>query len=493
MENSVVNKKETRSHYIHLGAWALLQIIVWNIPPVGALTATGMHTLAAFVGLLYGLCFVKQYAIPCLMCPLIMTFSGAYGGDVIAAYAAGFSSSPFIMMFSILLVSGMVQYSGLAKALATRILNARMTKGRPWALTFCILFASTILTVFIHPLIILAIMIELVIDIYRKLNMKGNRWTLFILLDTCVLCIQSCLAMPFQQGPTLMYSIMTAFDSRISIINYTVPNMIMNGVYTLALLAFCFFITWLLCRGCVDEVRNYVPETVEPLNEDMKLALGVLIVYVLIQLIPNFLPNSAVKTLLVSPSVTGYSALFACVAMFIRKRDGSRFVTFDQLAGSGFNWFALLMLVGLGAVCGPMTSESTGILQWLTDIVQPICERLSPYALYVFLVAFCLIATNVIDNIAVIFVIIPVIYVVCVQVGTNPAAMLSALFPAIQMGILVPGATPHIAMVFAKEDTGYISFGRLSGWSLLRSLFVFIISITLGWLMMGLFVDPFTL
>jgi len=71
--------------------------------------------------------------------------------------------------------------------------------------------------------------------------------------------------------------------------------------------------------------------------------------------------------------------------------------------------------------------------------------------------------------------------------------MLSALFPAIQMGILVPGATPHIAMVFAKEDTGYISFGRLSGWSLVRSAFVFVISITLGWLMMGLFVDPFTL
>ncbi|MCD7792886.1 MAG: hypothetical protein LUG92_05690, partial [Oscillospiraceae bacterium] len=66
--------KEKASHYIHLAVWAVIQIVIWNIPPAGALTETGVHTMAAFIGLIYGLCFVKQYAIPCLMCPLIMTF-----------------------------------------------------------------------------------------------------------------------------------------------------------------------------------------------------------------------------------------------------------------------------------------------------------------------------------------------------------------------------------------------------------------------------------
>lgn len=492
MEKLAVSK-DKKAHYIHLAVWAIIQIIIWNIPPAGALTVTGVHTLAAFIGLLYGLCFVKQYAIPCIMCPLIMTFSGAFDGGVISSYAAGFSSDPFVMMFSILMISGVVQYSGLAKELAVRILNAKFTKGRPWALTFCILFASTVLALFIHPIVIIAIMSELVIDIFRKLKMKGNRWTLFMLLDICVCGIQAPSTMPFQQGPTLMFSVMGAYDNRISILNYAVPNMVMNGVITLSLMLFCFFITWLLCRSCVDQVKNYIPEASRPFTEDMKIALGILISYVIIQLVPQFLPDSTVKTFLVSPSVTGYSALFACIAMFIRKRDGNKFITFEQISSRGMNWFALLMLVGLGPVCAAMTSDTTGILQWLTDIVQPLCDGMSPYGLFVFLCAFCLIATNIIDNIAVIFAIIPVIYVVCVGVGANPAAMLSALFPAIQMGIALPGGTPHIAMIFAKEDTGYVSFGKLCRWSLVRIGVVFLISITLGWLMMGLFVDPFSL
>jgi di/tricarboxylate transporter len=223
------------------------------------------------------------------------------------------------------------------------------------------------------------------------------------------------------------------------------------------------------------------------MNEDQKIALIILIVYVLIQLIPQFLPDSAVKTFLVTPQVVGYSSLFACVALFIRKKSGEKFITIDQIASNGFNWFTLLMLVGLGPCCDAMTSDLTGILPWLTSLVQPVCERLSPFGVLVFLCVFCIIATNFIDNIAVIFVIIPVIYIVCVAVNANPAAMLTAVIPCIQMGIMVPGATPHVALVFGKESTGYVSFGKLAGWSLVRSAFTCIISIVIGWAMMGIF------
>ena len=42
-------------------------------------------------------------------------------------------------------------------------------------------------------------------------------------------------------------------------------------------------------------------------------------------------------------------------------------------------------------------------------------------------------------------------------------------------------------MLYSKEETGYCSFGKLSKWSLVRSAFVFLCSITLGWIMMGIF------
>lgn len=480
-------RKEKKNHYIHLGVWAVIQIVIWNLPPVGELTAAGMHTLAAFVGLLYGLCFVKQYAIPCLAAPLLMTYSGAFPGGVTSAFAAGYGSTPFVMMISILLISGMVQYSGLAKFLALYMLNSKFTRGRPWTLTLVILATTTVLSLFIHPIVVIAIMLELVIDIFRGLNMKGNRWTLFLLLDIAVCGIQAQNVMPFQQGPTLMYGIMQGMNPSVNILAFGRYNMAVNAIITILLLLFCFVLTYLCCRGCVSAVKNYEPKRVEPMNEDQKIALGILIVYILIQLIPQFLPSSAIKTFLVTPEVVGYSSLFACVAMFIRKKDGSKFITIDQIAGNGFNWFTLLMLVGLGPCCDAMTSDSTGILTWLTNLVQPICSHLSPFMLLVFLAAFCIVATNFIDNIAVIFVIIPIVYVICEAMNVNPAAMLTAIIPCIQMGILVPGATPHVALVFAKEGTGYVSFGKICSWSLLRSAFVFLECIIIGYLMFGIF------
>ena len=482
--NFAKEKKVDLFNYI---VWIAIQIIVWNLPASGGLTKEGVHTLAVFAGLLYGLCFIKQYAIPCLIAPVLMAYTGAVPDGVVASFMSGFGSNPFAMMFSVLMIAGIVNKSGMAKKLALYMINSKLTRGKPWTLTFIILFTTTILAVFIHPAVVIAIMLELVVDIFRGLDLKMNRWTVFMLLDITVCGIQAQNVMPFQQATPLLYAIAGTIDPNITVLRYGMPNLALNGLITIAVLIICFLLTFLFCRNDVEDVKKYVPKEVEPLNEEQKITGVILIIFVIAQLVPHFLPASAVKEFLISPDLVGFCAIFVSIAMIVRKKDGSRFITFEDIASNGFMWFPLMMLVGLGPCISAMTSDVTGVMPWLTNIVKPICENLSPFGVLVFLCAFCAIATNIIDNMPVFFIVIPIVCVICKSIGMNAAAALSALLPCIQIGVLLPGATPYAAMMFGKTNTGYATFAKLSKWSLVRTLIVFLCSITIGWGMMAIF------
>jgi di/tricarboxylate transporter len=479
--------KNVRTFVIKMVIWAALQAVIWCLPPVGALTEIGMHTLAVFVGVLYTLCIMPEnYAIGMLMAPGLMAFSGGYS-SMNASMMAAFGNDSFVMIFSISLLSGIIVVTGLAKTLALKMINAKFTAGRPWLLTFVILATGAILSLFIHPLVIIAILGNLIVEIYRGLHLKYSRWTLFVLCDMAIVCIQAQNVFPFQVGPSLMYGLLSAYDPALSLSNYSVPNMVFQFVFLVLLFAFGMILTVIFCRNCVDELKSYKPSNEKyPLSPDMKRAIGVLAVYVAIQLIPLALPAGSVKTFLQQPAVTGWSCVACVASMCMFKEDGSRFVTFENIMGN-MNWYILFMLVGLGAVLTPMTSESSGIIQWLSDILAPLCTSVGAYGAFAILVIFCFVVSNFTDNIAVAFVVIPIIYIIGNTVGLNPAFLNSACLVSLQLAIILPAASPHVALVFAKQETGYVKFGPMVGWMVVRGLLGLVSFLTIGWALRGLF------
>lgn len=480
-------QRSIRILIIKMVVWALLQAVVWNLPPTGALTEVGVHTLAVFVGVVYTLCIMPEnYAIGMLMAPVLMAFSGGYA-SMNASLVAAFGNDSFVMIFSICLLSGIVVVTGLAKTLALKMVNAKFTAGRPWMLTFVILATGAILSLFIHPLVIIAIMGDLIIEIYRGMNLKYSRWTLFVLCDLAIVCIQAQNVFPFQVGPSLVYGLLSAYDPALNMNAYAVPNIIFQFVFLVLLFAFGMLLTVLFCRNCVDELKNYKPTQEKyPLTPDMKRAIGILVIYVVIQLVPLILPAGPVKVFLQQPAVTGWSCIACAAAMCLFREDGTRFITFEQIMGN-MNWYILMMLVGLGTVIAPMTSESTGIIQWLSDLLSPLCSSVGAYGAFAILVTFCFVVSNFTDNIAVIFVEIPIIYIIGNTVGLSPAFLNSACLVALQLAIILPAASPHVALVFAKEKTGYVKFWHMVGWMIVRGIFGLAVFLTIGWMLRGLF------
>jgi hypothetical protein len=63
----------------------------------------------------------------------------------------------------------------------------------------------------------------------------------------------------------------------------------------------------------------------------------------------------------------------------------------------------------------------------------------------------------------------------------------SACLGSLQLAIILPAASPHIALIFAKQETGYVKFGPMVGWMVVRGFLGLVSFLTIGWALRGLF------
>ena len=480
-------QKVNTKYFLKIIIWLVIIAALWQIPPGGALTKAGVHTLAVFVGLVWGLITIGN-EIPGLVCTLLMGFTGAYSG-VAESFQTAFGGGTITMIFSLLLISGIMSASGLAQGIARRMINAKFAAGRPWVLTLVIMITSAVMSTFVHPLVIIIVVAEICLNLFKEVGLeKGNRWAFLTLMDVAVVSINANDILPFQPANAFTFSFLRSFDERISIDAIAAPHIVTSLLLEILMIAFCFVLTWLLCRKRVDKLAAYKPkETSEPFTSKMKTTLVIFVIYVIANLLPLALPDGAFKDFINRFGIPGWAFAAVIVCIFLRQKDGTPFMTFDQIQNSGVKWGMLLMLLGIGACVSPMTSDITGVSTWLADGLSPIANNLGEFGCFALLTMTCLILTNFTDNIAVNFVIVPIVYIVCRESGLSPYLTISWVIHGFQFGILTPAATPHIAFIFGYSDTGYVSRGRLMLWAIPKIAFFAVVVLALGWLTRGLY------
>lgn len=146
--------KKTRNMIVN-GVIALaIYLIVSNIPPVEPLTNTGIQVLGIILGLIYGL-ITMEPAIPSIAALILLGTTGYT--NVMGAFMSGGGHYAVVMVLGLMMIGGIMNYSGLARALAERIINSKLANGRPWVLTFLILLAAMIPSMFLTAIPVLII------------------------------------------------------------------------------------------------------------------------------------------------------------------------------------------------------------------------------------------------------------------------------------------------------------------------------------------------
>jgi sodium-dependent dicarboxylate transporter 2/3/5 len=436
----------------------LIYIIISGIPAPEPITPVGMNILGIIIGLIYGLITIDP-VIPSIIAVILVGFSGYTG--VVPAILGAAGNFVCMIALALMLFSGILTHTGLARALAERIISLKIANGKPWVLTFLILLAALVPSIALTSLPVILIVWDIAIGIFEIVGFKkGEKWPALMMTGIVFLSLAGMTTMPFNVGVAADFGILRALDATqvVKPVPFLVSSVLLAALTIIVYWAFIRFIV----KPDVSKLTNYKSAIeIKPFTTDQKRALGLLIALVVILIIPDLLPAGAVKGALQNLGPIGTPFLLVAIALCIRNRDGTPFVTIKQVADAGVYWPMLIMIASINVACGFLTDPKLGITDFMINTLTPIVSGMHPFVFFVSFFVIAYLLTNWLDGSVVAFVTIPVMYALTRNMSLTAVGMMATLTHNVQSGILLPSSSPSAGMMY----------GNTSGWYTKKEIF----------------------
>jgi len=244
----------TRKYIINGLISLVICFFFWAIPPAGPLTKTGLKIIGLIFGLVYGLITMDDPAIPSLGALILFGLSGYT--NVLKAFLSAEGHFAVCLVLSMLMIGGIMQVTGLARALAEKIANAKWANGKPWSLTLVILLATIIPSMFITALPVAIVVWGILINIFTICGFsKGDKWPALMMTAITACGVISTTAMPFNVAWSVdngLYVSMGGNGSYNAVV-YLISSVLICLLFALLLWA---VMRWII-RPDVSKLKNY--------------------------------------------------------------------------------------------------------------------------------------------------------------------------------------------------------------------------------------------
>lgn len=447
--------KDTRKFVIHYIISIIIYVIFLLIPPAEPITELGMNMLGIVVMMIYGLIFIGP-VVPSLTAIILASFTGFFGPGIQFTVMAIGSNFVACLVLTLMFFSGVLTASGLAKAMAEKIVYSKIANGKPWVLTLLIMIAACVPSMFLTALPVVFIMFNIVNEIAELVGYKkGDKWPMVMNIMVTFCALIGMTMMPFNVGVAGDFAILLSLDP-----TQVVPTgtfIISSLTLAVVMIAITYCIIRFVIKPDVTPLKNYTSKHEVHFNTDQKRGITMLIILIILVVLPDCLPAGAVKDFFSTFGCAGASLLVVLISCIIRNKDGSEFLTFEKIAHAGVFWPMLLMIGALNIICGSLSNDAIGIVAALQQVLEPIVGGMSPFVFFVFFVIVCYVLTNILDGAVVAYVSIPIMYVVSPMVGLTATGMMAVMTHNVQSGLALPSASPSAAIMFglAKDDYWY--------------------------------------
>ncbi len=463
---------------IHLIVMVVIYLIISNIPPADPLTHQGMQVIGLIVAFVYG-----RIAIDAVVPSLIVLFLYATTGlnTVQGTFSAAGGHSAVMMVLALMMLGAVMNHTGLAEALAKRIVNTRLASGRPWVLTLCILLAAAIPSMFLTAIPVLIIVWGIAKEIFHLVGYeKGEKWPALIMSGITGAATLAVSAMPFSMGVATDFSIFANLYGEGTVIP-SLPFIATSLILCALLLVFMLLIMRFIFRPNVEKLKAYQAQTnVEPFTRDQKRALVLLVVFVVIVLLPDMLPAaSPLKPIMAQFGTMGGGFLIVLIALLIRNKDGSPFITIRDI-GKGVMWDLLIMIWALMVVCGSLTNPELGASTFFANLLTPIVEKTGTFGSYAILQGVSLFGTNLMDNAVVGMTMASIISMTGTKLGISAVAVFCFIMHSAEYGVLLPSSSPLSAMTYQQTESKWITKKDIFVTGLFWMIAVYIIVAIIG-------------
>lgn len=452
------------------------------IPPVSSITPYGMEVLGIFLGSIYGWITVG-FIWPSFLAMVLLGISDY--GNMEAVFAEGFSNSvPLQIMISFIFFEA-ISKSGFIDFVANWITSLKFNIGRPWLLSFTLFFTAGLLSSVTNQFMVIVVFWFLIFSICEQVGYSvHDKWTTFVLVG--VTCFAELTLALFPFCPFSIIAIGTASQA-VDMGEYNTIGWIITGISVLLLTCLVYtLIGKYLLRIDVSNLNNgdsFSNLRGKKLEGQALVGAVYLAIFILIIILPTLLPN----TWMITNILNKFGVLGACAVCFVGlffkvDHDGKNKLNFAQFAKDGIAWEMLMLVVATMPLCAAMESEDTGIVNAFVSLTLPLFQQMGPVLFVIVSIGVLSIISQFAHNLILLFVFLPVLAKLSVELGVNPMLYVFLFMLGIDTAMGTPGGSAASAMMFG--NTKWIErkkcYAYACIWVLLSLILIFLVGYPLG-------------
>ena len=438
-----MNKNKT---YLHVTVALILGLLIgFGVQPENGLTVLGVRVLAVTIPTLY-LWLTVNTSWCALLFLALLILTGAMTPTEVWAGSMGHFAVITMIVFSILNYA--LKETGVIDRAAAWFISRRIAKGRPLVFLGLFFLSNLIIGMFVDNLSLAIIYVGLAIALADKIGVKrGDPFyaCLFIGILWCNVIIS--IASPIAHAPVLILIGMIETQLGISI---SYAKWLCVGVPFAAVMFLAMMAAVAVWRPNAKAFLDFDTASLkpEPLSRKGKITAGIFLLTVLAILLPEVgkvvFPGHFAFWSQIGVVVP---AILAVCALCLISVDGKPVLDFQAACST----LPLPAILFAGVVCvmsTPFSAESTGISSWLSSLLQPIFQGLSPFGTLTLLAVAALIMTNFLSNVVTMVLFFNIGLALLSGSNLHLGAFAAVIGVAASMASLTPSACAPAPLIF---------------------------------------------
>ncbi len=455
---SSATKQKKDLYFVHSAIGIAITALFWVLPPIDPITPVGMKCVGAFLGMVY-LWSAVDILWPSIFGLFMLGFSGYDPAGFNGVWQSAIGNWTVLLVILAMVLFGAVHEVGDTMYIAKWFLTKKIFKGRPFVFLAIFFLCCAVLSTLITPITSMIILWPIAMSVTKTLGIERTDkvWPWFFV----GMFLVSTLMQPFfpfmgaQLVPLSAFQGMTAAMGNPLAVPM-VPYMVVNAVMTFLIMA-VYMLAMIVLRVDVSKLKAIDPEMIEsqmnlpPMSKQQKAYLFMILGYLVMLLIPNFIKGNPVSDLLAAMGSLGVT-VFWILLFLVVKVDGKPLMNFKEIAYRQMNWGIFFMIAAAVYAANTLSSEVTGVTAFLIQLLNPILGGQSEMGFIAIMFTVALVITNFANNAAMAVVLMPVVLGFSAQLGLNPVPVAMGVTLMVFVAVLTPAASPHAGMMFGRKD-----------------------------------------
>lgn len=446
-------REKDRMYYIHSGIGLVVMFGFGFLPAFDPITPFGMKMLGILLGLIY-LWSMVEMGWPSLMGLIAYLLTGATSMSEILTKGFG-NTSVMISVFATAFAFA-VAGQGVFDYIAKWVLSKKIFKGRPWLLSFSLIGLVFVLNSLYAGMAVLFLIWALLPRIGEICGLeKHHPWYAAMVVGTVFALVMAECLFPFRPMALFMISMASNLMplGELPFGAYIVFMFVVIVIMTLLYIAFLKFVVRIDLSKMKEVDISTLIQNDAPLTKIQKFCGMLLILFIAAMILvgsSTLLPESVLKTILSSLTITGVSFIFFAFASIYRI-DGKPLLNMKQVA-SQIPWEIVLLLAVIYTFCSSVAAPETGISTWLAQITGPILGGHQAWVFMFIMFVLTIVLTNFFNNTVIIMIMLNIVASYCATMTLNLELITVLLIIFSQIAFLLPASSVWGGLCHSQAD-----------------------------------------